>query len=43
MLGNPPVLTKPEPEEMLFVYLSVGDEAVSAALVRDTEAVKNGA
>ena len=37
-LATPPVLTKPDPEETLFVYLSVGDEAVSAALVRDTDA-----
>ena len=37
-LETPPVLIKPKPEETLFVYLSVGDEAVSAALVRDTEA-----
>ena len=37
-LATPPVLTNPDPKEMLFVYLSVGDEAISAALVRDTEA-----
>ena len=37
-LATPPVLTKLKPEETLFVYLSVGEEAVSAALVRDTEA-----
>ena len=36
-LATPPVLTKPDPEKTLFVYLSVEDEAVSAALVRDTE------
>ena len=40
-LATPPVLTKPEPEETLFVYLSVGEEAVSAALVRETEARQN--
>ena len=32
-LATPLVLTKPNTEETLFVYLSVGDEAVSAALL----------
>ncbi|XP_061351831.1 uncharacterized protein LOC133296787 [Gastrolobium bilobum] len=36
-LATPPVLSKPEPEETLILYLSVGEEAISAALVRETD------
>ncbi|XP_061341625.1 uncharacterized protein LOC133287940 [Gastrolobium bilobum] len=36
-LATPPVLSKPEPGETLILYLSVGVEAISAALVRETD------
>ncbi|XP_061344003.1 uncharacterized protein LOC133289978 [Gastrolobium bilobum] len=36
-LATPPVLTKPEPGETLILYLSVGEEAVNAALVREND------
>ncbi|CAJ2659887.1 unnamed protein product [Trifolium pratense] len=35
-LSEPPVLSRPEVEEVLYIYLSVASEAVSAALVRET-------
>ena len=34
-LTQAPMLTAPEPEEELFMYLSVSDQAVSAVLLRD--------
>ena len=36
-LATPPVLSKPELGESLFLYLSVGEKVVSAVLVRETE------
>ncbi|CAJ2677241.1 unnamed protein product [Trifolium pratense] len=35
-LSEPPVLSRPDVEEVLYIYLSVASEAVSAALVRET-------
>ncbi|MCH96111.1 gag-pol polyprotein, partial [Trifolium medium] len=35
-LSEPPVLSRPEVEETLYVYLAVSSEAVSAALIRET-------
>ncbi|PNX59981.1 gag-pol polyprotein, partial [Trifolium pratense] len=35
-LSEPPVLSRPDVEEVLFIYLSVASEAVSTALVRET-------
>ena len=34
-LSHPPVLTKAEPEEPLYLYLSAGAQAVGAALIRE--------
>ena len=35
-LTEPPILTRPDKGEPLFLYLAVGDRAVSAVLVRET-------
>ncbi|CAJ2636234.1 unnamed protein product [Trifolium pratense] len=35
-LSEPPVLSRPGDEEVLYLYLSVASEAVSAALIRET-------
>ncbi|CAJ2662241.1 unnamed protein product [Trifolium pratense] len=35
-LSEPPVLSRPSDEEVLYLYLSVASEAVSAALIRET-------
>ncbi|CAJ2654489.1 unnamed protein product [Trifolium pratense] len=35
-LSEPPVLSRPNVEEVLYIYLSVASEAVSATLVRET-------
>ncbi|MCI59811.1 maturase K, partial [Trifolium medium] len=35
-LSEPPVLSRPDDEEVIYLYLSVASEAVSAALVRET-------
>ncbi|CAJ2646545.1 unnamed protein product [Trifolium pratense] len=35
-LSEPPVLSRPNDEEVLYLYLSVASEAVSAALIRET-------
>ncbi|CAJ2652108.1 unnamed protein product [Trifolium pratense] len=35
-LSEPPVLSRPNNEEVLYLYLSVASEAVSAALIRET-------
>ncbi|MCI29151.1 hypothetical protein A2U01_0050360, partial [Trifolium medium] len=35
-LSEPPVLSRPEVEEILYIYLAVSSEAVSAALIRET-------
>jgi ribonuclease HI len=35
-LSEPPVLSRPEVDETLYVYLAVSTEAVSAALIRET-------
>ncbi|MCH79610.1 gag-pol polyprotein [Trifolium medium] len=35
-LSEPPVLSRPEVKEVLYLYLAVSSEAVSAALVRET-------
>ncbi|CAL0314908.1 unnamed protein product [Lupinus luteus] len=35
-LAAPPILSKPEPDEVLFVYLAVSDEAVAAVLIKET-------
>ncbi|XP_074310469.1 uncharacterized protein LOC141646491 [Silene latifolia] len=36
-LSNPPLLSKPEPGEPLFLYLAVTEVAVSAVLVREQD------
>nr|KYP69036.1 Retrovirus-related Pol polyprotein from transposon 17.6 [Cajanus cajan] len=36
-LASPPILTKPDTNKDLIMYLSVSDEAVSAALVQEEE------
>lgn len=36
-LVTPSVLSRPEPGESLILYLSVGEEAVSSVLVRETK------
>ncbi|XP_061338845.1 uncharacterized protein LOC133285605 [Gastrolobium bilobum] len=36
-LSCPPVLSKPEHGEMLYLYLAVGSEAISAALVKESK------
>ncbi|MCI60278.1 hypothetical protein A2U01_0081533, partial [Trifolium medium] len=35
-LSEPLVLSRPNDEEILYLYLSVASEAVSAALIRET-------
>ncbi|XP_019455179.1 PREDICTED: uncharacterized protein LOC109356308 [Lupinus angustifolius] len=35
-LAAPPILSKPLPEEILYVYLAVSDGAVAAVLIRET-------
>ncbi|XP_074318638.1 uncharacterized protein LOC141655457 [Silene latifolia] len=40
-LSTPPLLSKPEPEEPLFLYLSVTEVAVSAVLVREQEGAQH--
>ncbi|MCH82250.1 hypothetical protein A2U01_0003051 [Trifolium medium] len=35
-LSKPPVLSRPEVEEVLYIYLAVSSETVSAALIRET-------
>ncbi|MCI44756.1 hypothetical protein A2U01_0065995, partial [Trifolium medium] len=35
-LSEPPVLSRPNDEEVLYLYLAVASEAVSAALIRET-------
>ncbi|MCH95529.1 maturase K [Trifolium medium] len=35
-LSEPPVLSRPDDEEVLYLYLSVASEAVDAALIRET-------
>ncbi|MCI44584.1 hypothetical protein A2U01_0065823, partial [Trifolium medium] len=35
-LSEPPVLSRPNDEEVLYLYLTVASEAVSAALIRET-------
>ncbi|CAL0331301.1 unnamed protein product [Lupinus luteus] len=35
-LAAPPILSKPEPDEVLFVYLAVSDEVVAAVLIKET-------
>ena len=37
LLAQPPILTRPEPGQPLIVYLSVTDEAVSAALIKEED------
>ncbi|CAA0836868.1 Unknown protein, partial [Striga hermonthica] len=36
-LSRPPVLQKPKPDEMLYLYLGVSTSAVSAVLIREEE------
>ncbi|GAB2287049.1 hypothetical protein Dimus_039803 [Dionaea muscipula] len=40
-LASPPLLTKPVPEETLFIYLAVSDFAVSSVLVREDDKIRN--
>jgi dsDNA-binding SOS-regulon protein len=35
-LSEPPVLSRPEDEEALYLYLAVTSEAISATLIRET-------
>lgn len=35
-LSKPPVLTKPDNEEILYLYLAVANEAVNVVLIRET-------
>jgi hypothetical protein len=35
VLASPPVLSKPDPDQNLYVYLAVSDEAVSAVLIKE--------
>ncbi len=37
ILSQPPVLTRPSPGEVLYLYLAVANEALSAVLVRETD------
>ncbi|XP_058761331.1 uncharacterized protein LOC131634721 [Vicia villosa] len=37
VLSEPPVLSRPGNEEILYLYLAVSNEAVSAALIREAE------
>ncbi|XP_058734152.1 uncharacterized protein LOC131605870 [Vicia villosa] len=37
VLSKPPVLSRPGDNEILYLYLAVSNEAVSAALIRETE------
>ncbi|XP_019435874.1 PREDICTED: uncharacterized protein LOC109342323 [Lupinus angustifolius] len=41
IFGRPPILSKPVPNEVLYVYLAVSDEAVAAVLIRETPEVQN--
>nr|KYP74632.1 Retrovirus-related Pol polyprotein from transposon 17.6 [Cajanus cajan] len=36
-LSTPPILTRPNPSNMLLVYLAVSDEAISSVLVQEKE------
>ncbi|MCI15838.1 maturase K, partial [Trifolium medium] len=36
VLSEPPVLSRPDEEEVLYLYLAVASEAVSATLIRET-------
>ena len=38
-LSSPPILSRPEKEEVLYVYLSVTDYAISLVLVRNENGV----
>ncbi|XP_019455153.1 PREDICTED: uncharacterized protein LOC109356283 [Lupinus angustifolius] len=40
-LAAPPILSKPLPEEILYVYLAVSDGAVAAVLIRETTEGQN--
>jgi hypothetical protein len=35
VLASPPMLSKPDPGQILYVYLAVSDEAISAALIKE--------
>ncbi|MCI62238.1 hypothetical protein A2U01_0083495, partial [Trifolium medium] len=35
-LSEPPVLSRPNDEEVLYLYLAVAPEAISATLIRET-------
>ena len=37
-LSEPPILTRPNEGETLYLYLAVADEALSAVLIRETNA-----
>ena len=39
-LTTPPILSKPTPDDRLYVYLAVSDVAVSGALVREDGGVQ---
>lgn len=40
-LSSPPSLSKPDPQETLYVYLAVSGLAVSAVLVREKDSVQS--
>ena len=40
-LSNPPLLTKPDPGESLYLYLAVSEQAVSAVLVKEQNGDQN--
>jgi ribonuclease HI len=41
VLVSPPVLSRPNHDQMLYLYLAVADEVVSAALVKEKSQVQN--
>jgi hypothetical protein len=41
VLASPPVLSRPDPNQMIYPYLAVADEAVSAALVKEESQVQS--
>lgn len=39
-LGRPPLLSKPPPGEVLYMYLVVSEKAVSSVLIREEDKVQ---
>ncbi|MCI70731.1 hypothetical protein A2U01_0091994 [Trifolium medium] len=40
-LSEPPILTRPNEGETLYLYIAVASEAISAVLIRETEQGQN--